>query len=204
MKPTPTRGFDVLDAVILGAAATAGFALLRAGLGESFASTLRHPERIDPAVFYSRILEAGSYATAPFWMTLSPAVLVGAWRRPRPGLRALARQPGIAACLIATLILGVHVAGSAVHEMVAPPAPGLAPPLAPPSPSILQEMLSALAWHQIAAPEGYGVAGAWLALALSRRWRPAPSWIDRLGRVVGAGWIFANAVNHGYFLLVRS
>ena len=33
------------------------------------------------------------------------------------------------------------------------------------------------------------VAGAWLALALSGRWRPEPDWLDRAGRVLGLLWI---------------
>jgi hypothetical protein len=28
-----------------------------------------------------------------------------------------------------------------------------------------------------------------MALAFSRRWRPEPSWIDRLGRVLGLYWL---------------
>jgi hypothetical protein len=33
------------------------------------------------------------------------------------------------------------------------------------------------------------VAGAWLALVLSGRWRPEPDWIDRAGRAFGVCWI---------------
>jgi hypothetical protein len=35
------------------------------------------------------------------------------------------------------------------------------------------------------------VAGAWLALALSGRWRPERDWLDRAGRVLGVCWIVA-------------
>jgi hypothetical protein len=34
------------------------------------------------------------------------------------------------------------------------------------------------------------VPGAWLFLALSGRWRAQADWIDRLGRILGAFWIF--------------
>jgi hypothetical protein len=36
---------------------------------------------------------------------------------------------------------------------------------------------------------GPAVAAVWLFLALSGRWRPERSWIDRLGRLLGATWI---------------
>jgi hypothetical protein len=33
------------------------------------------------------------------------------------------------------------------------------------------------------------VVASWVALALARRWRPEPSWVDRAGRALGAYWI---------------
>jgi hypothetical protein len=41
----------------------------------------------------------------------------------------------------------------------------------------------------LTTPCGPGVAAVWLVLALSGRWRPEKSWIDRLGRLIGAMWI---------------
>ena len=36
-----------------------------------------------------------------------------------------------------------------------------------------------------------GVAlGAWATLAATQCWRTEPTWIDRLGRVLGVCWIF--------------
>ena len=40
-----------------------------------------------------------------------------------------------------------------------------------------------------ASPCGPAVAAVWTVLALSGRWRPEGSWIDRLGRLLGATWI---------------
>jgi hypothetical protein len=40
-----------------------------------------------------------------------------------------------------------------------------------------------------ASPCGPAVAAVWLVLALSGRWRPEGSWIDRSGRLLGATWI---------------
>jgi hypothetical protein len=44
-------------------------------------------------------------------------------------------------------------------------------------------------------PASFCVAGAWLTLALARRWRPAPTWPDRLGRLVGVLWVAAGALS---------
>jgi len=41
-----------------------------------------------------------------------------------------------------------------------------------------------------------GVAGAWLILMLAGWWRPEPSWIDRLGRVLGLFWVVPYLVYH--------
>jgi hypothetical protein len=48
---------------------------------------------------------------------------------------------------------------------------------------------------------GIAVAGAWLALRASGRWRSEPSWIDRLGRALGWAWIAAAAVVWGLTFL---
>jgi predicted transporter len=35
------------------------------------------------------------------------------------------------------------------------------------------------------------VVATWSMMALDRRWRPEPSWIDRTGRLIGIYWITA-------------
>jgi hypothetical protein len=40
------------------------------------------------------------------------------------------------------------------------------------------------------------VVGSWLALAISRRWRPERSWIDRAGRILGLYWAFLFVTQH--------
>jgi hypothetical protein len=44
-------------------------------------------------------------------------------------------------------------------------------------------------WITISTRNAYAIAGAWTLLALSRRWKPDPGWIDRLGRLLGSCWI---------------
>ena len=59
--------------------------------------------------------------------------------------------------------------------------------------------IEAIACHStlvasLSAPAGLAVAVAWLGLAASGRWRPQASWIDRLGRGLGATWIGITAL----------
>ena len=44
-------------------------------------------------------------------------------------------------------------------------------------------------WTTTSDRVGLVVAGAWLILALSGRWRADPGWIDRLGCALGACWV---------------
>jgi hypothetical protein len=43
-------------------------------------------------------------------------------------------------------------------------------------------------------PLAAAVAGTWLVLWFDRRWRPEPSWIDRLGRCFGLYWLGAGLI----------
>ena len=38
-------------------------------------------------------------------------------------------------------------------------------------------------------PPAIAVGSVWAVLALDRRWRPEPGWLDRLGRILGAYWL---------------
>ena len=46
-------------------------------------------------------------------------------------------------------------------------------------------------WTGDGAAEAIGLAvvTAWLTLLLTRGWHPEPTWIDRLGRILGACWV---------------
>jgi hypothetical protein len=56
--------------------------------------------------------------------------------------------------------------------------------------SLLSDYWQGLVWQLVSPrPMAVAVAGVWAALALSRRWRPEPSWIDRAGIGLGVLWI---------------
>jgi hypothetical protein len=53
-----------------------------------------------------------------------------------------------------------------------------------------QSILSIVALRAVQPlPLATAVAGTWLVLALDRRWRPEPSWIDRTARCLGLYWL---------------
>jgi hypothetical protein len=118
----------------------------------------------------------------PLLAVLSVAVLGLRLRRPRPPLFVLAREPGTIACAVASLVM------------------------VPASLAILVWHYQAMgslraAWNRAATdlqPEylggltvliGLAVAVTWFVMNAKRRWLPVAGWLDRLGRLVGVGWV---------------
>jgi len=95
----------------------------------------------------------------PFLMCWTAALLAMRLRQPRPSWREVARQPGLWSC-VAPLVALFAVPWWAYFGIHVPP---------------------------VILPSS--VAIVWLALALSREWRPERSWIDRAGRVTGLIWL---------------
>jgi len=176
MKTSRSRKFGILDAMILVAATAAGCALLRA---------MSLP-RLDGLPRTAFIAQAGVQAAVPFLVTLTPALFILRLRRPRPRWRRLARQPGMVACCVATLILIFGI----LH-------------IIPINPSLLRSLpVSPRGSIFFRGDAGFGVAGAWLILALGGCWRPEPRWIDRFGRALGLAWIIVNLIAQSLPLLL--
>jgi hypothetical protein len=113
-----------------------------------------------------------------FLVPWTPTVVILRLRRPRPRLRALLIQPGMVACAVATLAIAI-VALWAV------------PLLARGSIYVRRENLFSTFSPQVS----FAVIGAWFAVAVSGRWRPERSWIDRAGRITGIVWIAVTVVS---------
>jgi len=116
------------------------------------------------------------------------ALLVLRLRRPRPGWRRLSRQPGAVACAAATaaLMAGGVLVVSYYLSMVNPiGSTALNVPVHMPN----EWTLGRHDWPIIESRIPTAVIAAWLALALSGRWRAEPRWIDRIGRVFGSFWV---------------
>jgi hypothetical protein len=120
-----------------------------------------------------------SYAAA-MW---SLAGLVLRLRQPRPDVRFLTRQPGMVAFMAAAIVLAIRLMnfGSVLSVLVIDGTyfwlGQIALDLDPES------------WRAIPSEIGCAVAAAWIVQATGGRWRSEPSWIDRMGRILGIYWI---------------
>jgi hypothetical protein len=168
------RRFNLVDGMIFVAATAVGRTVAKA--------RMTGLPTIPPPVSWSqslaRAIITGLQASLPMLLTATLAVLAIRLRRPRPTLLRLGREPGFAASVVAAPAILLCVV-SAI-------------PLLWNRHGSFFQGLSLLAY----TPEGgFAVTGAWLALAVGKRWRPQPNWVDRLGRLVGVGWIGANAIH---------
>jgi hypothetical protein len=96
-------------------------------------------------------------------VAFTPIFFMLRFERPRPPWRALLVQPGVVAGL--AMVFGLFWGLGWIHIL-------------------LPDRLDAISGPWIAI--GGSVAAAWLILALCRRWRAEPGWVDRLGRLLGA------------------
>ena len=126
-------------------------------------------------------------------MFLSAAIVVIRLRSPRPRGRRLWSQPGYTGCVAALIGAAVNAgARGAPNFTLCSACPSTTP------------------WRGSARAgptPGPAVLGAWLALILSRRWRPEQgAAIDRLGRLIGLLWIielaFSELPGSRWFLVI--
>ncbi len=186
---TPRRRFRLSDAMILLAATALGYGIIegvvRAVGGflswSALYAALTAPRRHQPrAATLSRL----ALLTLPLVVTWTLALIEIRLLRPRPRFRRLTRQPGMmAACAAGAVIVFVGLVSFAFVMVLRWESHadyfravffvgGLTVPFVP--------ILCGLA-----------VLVSWLTLLASRRWRAEPSWVDRLGRALGAVWIAA-------------
>jgi hypothetical protein len=164
-----SRRFGLADVMILIVALALGLALAGPAfiiIADAIRSVPRnHFRTLAGAVQFGRFL---NIIVLNFLFFLIPACLILRLRRPRPPLRTLIRQPGFAAC-------------------AAPVAVVLAAlPLAFVTPSELAGQVIEIGGQALAVA---AAPLAWLSLIATRRWNPEPSWIDRLGRILGVLWM---------------
>ena len=129
----------------------------------------------------------------PAAVTMTLGVLALRLRKPRPRWRRLARQPGIVAYFALALswvAAGAYAVVGALSNVPTVATPATAPGL-PPGTSFAWVLLS---YHQEftvlgSVLAGFAVVVAWATMILVGRWRPEPTWLDRLGRLVGVAWM---------------
>jgi hypothetical protein len=157
------------DAMILIIALALGLAIARPGI-VLIADAIRsvpqsHFRTWAGAVQLGRVL---NIVVLNFLFFLLPAFLIVRLKRPRAPLRSMIRQPGFAACaapvafVLASLPLALLAPTGRAGQVIEIAG---------------QVLLTA------AAPL------AWVSLIATRRWDPEPSWIDRLGHILGALWM---------------
>lgn len=137
-----------------------------------------------PVSFWSVVSQA-----AKLVLLLIPILVLGSLtltlmrlQPPRPPWRRLAQQPGSVACVVASLAsIAVGLLVVMTHLFAgrgfAVASKHIAGDLKPEGLTVVAPLI------------GMAILMTWIVLGAKRRWRPEPSWIDRLGRVLGAGWI---------------
>jgi len=126
-------------------------------------------------------------AAIPGVLGVNLALLGLRLHRPRPPLRGLFRQPGA----LAALVLPLSVAASLTTDIALSASNGtfgMNGPVFPQNAASIGGLAFDFFVHLL-PPLGRDTAIAWLALALSGGWQAERSWIDRLGRALGAFWI---------------
>jgi len=197
-----TRRFGLGDLLILISGIGGALAVLR-GLwqGLTVQDSARHW-----SVTPNRLLIAAALSACATPLTL--ACLAFRLRRPRPAWRYVALQPGTSAMVVCSVIFAFQIVEVAISlslpktnildgTQVSSIQFGESVSLV-----VMRSKLgNGLIGHvepmgcfgilttSFTDPCGPAVAGMWLVLGLSGRWRPERSWIDRFGRVLGATWI---------------
>lgn len=170
------RRFNLGDAMILVAAVALMLAL--------------RPKEPDPARAFREIrthsqqpylelpVVTARFLVAP-WLCLTAGYFACRLTRPRPPWERIREQPGFVAAAVALALAAWNVGCLMLsHWRRASdrsPADGV--------------------WQLIPAIPP-AIIGGWMALRLLGRWAPEPGWIDRLGRVLGWGWIALYLVHH--------
>jgi len=197
LKPAiPRRRFHLLDAMILVAATALACGItvwIYRGSGEEISvSVVPEPNTTypqpPPTVIASNqqiinfILDASFeliLLTLPFFAMWTLALIPIRLRFPRPRLRRLARQPGMRATCAVGMAFFFLVVQFGILLFVFSPHVNYP----------IWGDVAFLMYSVVPTIPGLAVLLSWMTLFLFGRWRAEPSWVDRLGRVLGAYWI---------------
>lgn len=178
-RPNGNRRFTLLDGMIVIAALAIGFGLNRyldLGFDWDFHSKIwMDPEFFFHSWMFPRFVGNIFKTLVMHALIATFATLVFRLRRPKPTSRRLVRQAGMSA------ILTVIVAWIASVPWLVLLFYGSPEPTA----NALFEMNLSI----VVVLSGFGIVIRWGMLLFSHRWLIEPSWIDRLGRLVGLAWV---------------
>jgi hypothetical protein len=127
------------------------------------------------AEFRTWIIGVGSLLTG--WAF---AMIVIRLRGPRPRSRRVFRQPGMAASCVVPLAVMAAILQISIMHIAA---------FYKPNELTIGSGYNFFVSYNTICYCGFGVAVAWIALAMTGCRRPEPGWIDRTGRLLGVCWI---------------
>jgi hypothetical protein len=173
------RTFTVFDAIVLVGAVAVPLPAIR----EAFRlAKMFNWMKIDGKDY---LINFVAFTGSSFLAAFTIALVLLAFRRPKPTIRRVLMQPGLVACIAATAGMGYNaiLALSRAHFHYHPLNLSV-------STSLWSDWI---VYQQGIASAGGGstVLGAWLVLAISRTWAAQSNWLDRAGRILGFCWIFA-------------
>jgi hypothetical protein len=188
MTEKPARRFGLIDAMILVAATAAGLAWGRTDLVATV-----HAQVIPTGVVFSNSMRTRpvNFADRLYTFRRGALHLLGCWtlavlivrlRSPRPRRVRLICQPGTLAVATATAYAVAVAAGFLLAFLIR----------AKYKPAWSDYTAQAIDLNGTAK----AIAAAWLILALSGRWRPERTWVDRLGCLIGLAWIALDTVGN--------
>ena len=119
----------------------------------------------------------GSVVALPITWTLVALQVLG----PRPSRRRRFDPPGLAACLAVSAASLLNALCGWDVAIIRPSVP-------------LDVFTVAVLRIVEPLPLGAAVVGIWSVLIFDRRWRPEPTWMDRIGRCLGIYWLAAGLV----------
>jgi hypothetical protein len=166
---SPGRRFNLLDAMILVAAAAFGIAAGRAQVSSSQV----------PGAWWGVDVHNGGVWFAFIWAV---ALILVQFRAGSHERRRLTCRPGFTACLVVVASLAVLL----VHELALKLFMWArwGRPLRFESADLTDRLFGLLSMNVPCA-----VAATWVVLALGGRWRPGRDWVDRLGLLLGVYWL---------------
>jgi len=127
---------------------------------------------------------------SPWLMSLAVSLMAAGLLPPRSRLSELCRQLGFTACWVTTLVMAIDAVCMFAMN--------------PDSLTNFDKLIRCFSYvyfWQTTGQVGFGVLIAWTTLAFAGCWRSEPSWIDRMGRVLGVVWIIAFVADRFAWLL---
>jgi hypothetical protein len=177
LSPSTPRKFTLVDAMILIAATGAALVPIRYLL--PFIANLDSAQK---PTFVNIWFDAAlvSATAKPLVIAWSTALCILRLRKPRPSIRRVFRQPGMAACTAIVVSFLFESSKELIwfyHQVLVG----------------IPEDFNSLSFDYLYRLH-HNVSGgpiliAWTMLYLSRIWRPEGSWMDRAGRILGAYYL---------------